>query len=280
MTPSGVVTEFPIPTVGSSPQDIVAGPDGALWFTENGKQPDRPHHDRRRLHRVPDPDRREQSLRHRRRARRRPLVHREPAPTRSDASRPPASSPSSRSRPPGPARHVIAAGPDGNLWFTEHGKNKIGRITPAGVFTEFPIPTAGASPEGITAGRRRQPLVRREQRQQDRPHHDRRRRSPSSRCPTATPRLPHQRRARRQPLVHRVRRQQDRPDHDRRRHHRVPHPHRPTAGPYGIAAGPDGNLWFTEFNAGQDRPVRHRRRRRRRRSTTSSRSGRGAARRA
>src|SRR6266581_2989335 len=35
----------------------------------------------------------------------------------------------------------IAAGPDGNLWFTEGGGNKIGRITTAGAITEFPIPT-------------------------------------------------------------------------------------------------------------------------------------------
>src|SRR5439155_25862858 len=32
----------------------------------------------------------------------------------------------------------IAAGPDGNLWFTEPAPNRIGRITPAGVVTEFP----------------------------------------------------------------------------------------------------------------------------------------------
>jgi streptogramin lyase len=29
----------------------------------------------------------------------------------------------------------IAAGPDGNLWFTEYSGNKIGRITTAGVVT-------------------------------------------------------------------------------------------------------------------------------------------------
>ncbi len=33
----------------------------------------------------------------------------------------------------------IAAGPDGNLWFTESGASKIGRITPGGVITEFTI---------------------------------------------------------------------------------------------------------------------------------------------
>ncbi|MDX6698579.1 MAG: virginiamycin lyase [Solirubrobacteraceae bacterium] len=46
----------------------------------------------------------------------------------------------------------IAAGPDGNLWFAELG-DAIGRITPAGVITEF---SAGinspASPSGIAAG--------------------------------------------------------------------------------------------------------------------------------
>jgi virginiamycin B lyase len=54
----------------------------------------------------------------------------------------------------------ITAGPDGNLWFTKHSGNWIGRITPAGVVTEF---TAGSGcqqgkypvpvhPGSITAG--------------------------------------------------------------------------------------------------------------------------------
>src|SRR4029077_10927901 len=44
-------------------------------------------------------------------------------------------------------------GPDGNLWFTEYGGNKIGRISPAGaMLAEFPIPTPGSAPNGITAG--------------------------------------------------------------------------------------------------------------------------------
>jgi streptogramin lyase len=44
----------------------------------------------------------------------------------------------------------ITAGPDGNLWFTETQSNKIGRLTPTGTLTEFPLPTAGALPEMIT----------------------------------------------------------------------------------------------------------------------------------
>ena len=37
----------------------------------------------------------------------------------------------------------LTAGPDGNLWFTTVAftdRNKIGRITPSGQITEFPIP--------------------------------------------------------------------------------------------------------------------------------------------
>jgi streptogramin lyase len=46
----------------------------------------------------------------------------------------------------------IAAGPDGNLWFTE--TQKIGRITPAGVITEFPLSVlwSGSGPNKIAAG--------------------------------------------------------------------------------------------------------------------------------
>src|SRR5260370_3323801 len=49
---------------------------------------------------------------------------------------------------------VITAGPDGNVWFTEHSANKIGQITPGGSITEFPIlpVTSNAGPTGITTG--------------------------------------------------------------------------------------------------------------------------------
>jgi len=43
-------------------------------------------------------------------------------------------------------------GPDGALWFTEFYGNNIGRITMAGVITEYAVPTAFAGPSGITAG--------------------------------------------------------------------------------------------------------------------------------
>src|SRR5262249_52826753 len=40
----------------------------------------------------------------------------------------------------------ITAGPDGNLWFTESGTDRIGRITPAGVITEF---STGITPTSV-----------------------------------------------------------------------------------------------------------------------------------
>ncbi len=46
----------------------------------------------------------------------------------------------------------ITTGADGNLWFTERDANKIGRMTPSGVFSEFQIPTPNSAPTGITLG--------------------------------------------------------------------------------------------------------------------------------
>lgn len=46
----------------------------------------------------------------------------------------------------------IAAGPDGNLWFTESEGNRIGRVTTAGVVSEFAIPTLRSFPIDIAVG--------------------------------------------------------------------------------------------------------------------------------
>jgi len=37
----------------------------------------------------------------------------------------------------------IAVGPDGNYWFTEEGNNAIGKMTPGGTLTEFPLSASG-----------------------------------------------------------------------------------------------------------------------------------------
>src|SRR5262249_16855665 len=47
---------------------------------------------------------------------------------------------------------AITSGPKGDLWFTEHKGNKIGRITKAGAISEFDIPTFDSRPTGITLG--------------------------------------------------------------------------------------------------------------------------------
>ena len=47
----------------------------------------------------------------------------------------------------------ITRGPDGNLWFCEGLAGRIGRITPAGVVTEFSAGlTPGGQPTAIAAG--------------------------------------------------------------------------------------------------------------------------------
>jgi len=47
----------------------------------------------------------------------------------------------------------ITSGPDGNLWFADHVAKAVGRLTPAGVFTKFPIPgPTGTYPYQITSG--------------------------------------------------------------------------------------------------------------------------------
>jgi streptogramin lyase len=53
---------------------------------------------------------------------------------------------------PGGTPGAFTAGPDGNVWFTEPAANQIGRISPTGAITEFPVPTVGSSPAGIATG--------------------------------------------------------------------------------------------------------------------------------
>jgi streptogramin lyase len=50
-----------------------------------------------------------------------------------------------------PEASAIAEGGDGNVWFTEPNLGKVGRITPSGAISEFPLPT-GSKPSAITRG--------------------------------------------------------------------------------------------------------------------------------
>lgn len=59
------------------------------------------------------------------------------------------------SLPSGSGPVDITLGPDGNLWFGELASSKIGRITPDGSLTEFPLPAFGGdpgTPRRITVG--------------------------------------------------------------------------------------------------------------------------------
>lgn len=51
---------------------------------------------------------------------------------------------------------ALAAGPDGNIWFVVPavvaGAEKIGKITPSGAITEYPLPTHNSYLQGITTG--------------------------------------------------------------------------------------------------------------------------------
>ncbi len=53
-------------------------------------------------------------------------------------------------------RHYVlsdaAAGPDGAVWFTEESANRIGRISPEGEISEFPVPTPDSHPHSIALG--------------------------------------------------------------------------------------------------------------------------------
>jgi len=49
----------------------------------------------------------------------------------------------------------VAVGPDRNVWFTKG--SLVGRVTPDGTITEFPLPTPNGGATGLTAGSDRQP---------------------------------------------------------------------------------------------------------------------------
>jgi virginiamycin B lyase len=50
------------------------------------------------------------------------------------------------------APRIIAMGADGNVWFSEHTGNRIGRLTSRGVLAEFSIPTPSSQPRAIALG--------------------------------------------------------------------------------------------------------------------------------
>jgi len=124
VTLNGVITEFPLPTLGQFPASITPGPDGNVWFTEQfvqflGQPANIPLGQIGRI--TPQGTITEFPL------------------------------------AVGDAPGDITAGPDGNLWFgvrnTAAGSagGYVARMTPTGVLTKFPLPSGGFA-DAITAG--------------------------------------------------------------------------------------------------------------------------------
>jgi uncharacterized protein (TIGR03437 family) len=149
ITTAGAITEYAVPTALAGLGSIVLGPDAALWFTERNLN---------RIGRITTSG----------------SVQEYPISgmvgpvaialgfdgnlwvTATDAiwkvtptgAATPFFLPNANSYPQG-----IAAGPDGNAWFTEASGNRIARLTPSGVLTEFPLPAAGSGPDYVAMGR-------------------------------------------------------------------------------------------------------------------------------
>ena len=116
ITPTGAITTFPLPSVVSGPAGITAGPDGALWFTY-------PQSNANQIGRITLSGT--------------VSLYNAPGVTPSDQ---------------------ITPGPDGALWFNVENfaglDTTLGRITTAGVFTTYVVPTSviGEGIGGMTTG--------------------------------------------------------------------------------------------------------------------------------
>ena len=94
----------------------------------------------------------------------------------------------------------ITAGPDGALWFTNSGNNSIGRITTTGTVTNYTDPEH-QQPRRHRGRARRRAVVHQQRQQLDRADHHDRHASPTTPTPASIPGGDHGR-ARRRALVH------------------------------------------------------------------------------
>ncbi|HEY0417272.1 MAG TPA: hypothetical protein VGC78_12890 [Gaiellaceae bacterium] len=150
LTTGGALTEYPVPTPNASVGAITTGPDGNIWFAETkGLKVARLVPTTGRITEFPTP------------------VGGNGIITGSDGNLWVLASttskvlvvstagavlrtltvPTASSFPHGPS-----LGPDGNVYFAEVNGNKIGRVTPAGRFTEWRLPAAGSKPFATAFG--------------------------------------------------------------------------------------------------------------------------------
>jgi virginiamycin B lyase len=144
---TGLVTEFALPTANSQPQGIVRGPDGALWGTEaNGNRVFRMGLDGRATEfPIPTPNSVPVAI----------------APGRGGVLWVSELSGGKLLRisrtgkirefplPAGARPYGVASAPDGNVWYADRGRNRVGLVTPAGRVFEYRIPTPNAQPTAI-----------------------------------------------------------------------------------------------------------------------------------
>jgi virginiamycin B lyase len=104
---------FTVPTPNCELYGLTFGPDGNLWFTEQNTP----------MNAIPKVGRMTPGG----------MFAEFPLPTNARPQR-------------------IVSGPDGNLWFTEEFANAIGRVTPTGTVTHFPIAPTSSQPTELTVG--------------------------------------------------------------------------------------------------------------------------------
>jgi streptogramin lyase len=167
VTPAGSITQFAVPGAGSGSEAIAGGPDGNIWMVARGE--------------MNGPDW---------------ILKVSPAGV---VTKYPLAN--------GVGPEGITWGPDGNIWFTEFWTGRVGRMTPAGVITEFSLPSP--NPRGIVTGSDHNLWIVEESVQRE-----------------AIARMTTKGEITEFPLGSDV------------IHQLVP---------YNIVAGPDGNLWFTEM---------------------------------
>jgi virginiamycin B lyase len=117
---AAAIDEFSV-APGANPGGITAGPDGALWFVEEGTST---------IGRITTAG---------------AVTNHFPVTT------------AGTTLPPTDPNYVnaldqIALGPDNNLWFTQPRDDQIGVITPGGAVTEFNVSPSGSRPDAITRG--------------------------------------------------------------------------------------------------------------------------------
>jgi streptogramin lyase len=161
ITMNGQITEFSLPIPASNPHGIAAGSDGNVWFGETASTGE----DSNRIGRITPTGAITEFTTNRSFARFYGM-----------AAGPDGNvwyinngygvvgriSPSGAVQefvPPLPTYPTgIAAGPDGNVWFTDvrlgsrpQFGNNVWKVTPSGVFTQYPLPTDWATPSYLTA---------------------------------------------------------------------------------------------------------------------------------